>query len=225
MYVKPSLTGCLLLVLALVCGTEGTAPAQPATKPSETDVNALVLRIANSYPDGGTYRRDWGAGSGSPDEITHAGVVILPADEGGTYCCGFTLSVVMRAMEELNLLEQKTPEQVKRFQKLWYGSTSEDRQRLVTYAVEDLGVGREVNADEAKPGDFLQLWRTNKSGHSVVFTGWLTDGQGKRIGVKYRSSQGGTDGIGNAEERFAGHGGKVDAQKLHFARLRAPESN
>lgn len=221
---KNSLTHSILLALVVIFGTSGVAPAPPATKPSVPDVNTLILRIADSYPDGGAYRRDWGAGSGSPDEIRHAGVVILPADKGGTYCCGFTLSIVMRAMEELNLLEGKTAEEVKRFQKLWYGSTPEDRQRLVTYAVEDLGVGREVSRDDAKPGDFLQLWRTNKSGHSVVFTGWLTDEQGRRIGVKYRSSQGGTDGIGNAEELFAGHGGKVDIQKLHFARLNAPKS-
>ena len=201
-------------------------PAQPpSTRPATraADPRRLVLDIARSYPDGGVYRRDWSKGTGSPEEIRHGGELILAADDGGTYCCGYTLAVVMRAMNELGLLEEKSAAQMRRFQKLWYGATSEDRRRLVAYAVEDLGVGREVERAEARPGDFLQLWRTDGSGHSVVFLGWETDGSGQRVGVRYRSSQGSTHGIGDATERFAHHGGRVDPQSLHFARLNASQ--
>lgn len=212
-----------LLALCLLLPTVALADptTQPATQPVSQDPNELILRIANSYTDGGGYRRNWGGGSGSPDAIRHGGVTILKADTGGTYCCGYTLAVVVRAMNELNLLEGKTPEQLKRFQKLWYGATAEDRERLVSFAVEDLGVGREVPADEAKAGDFLQLWRTNKSGHSVIFLGWLTDDQGRRIGIRYRSSQGSTDGIGDTTEKFVAFGGRVMPSRLYFARLGA----
>ena len=32
-----------------------------------------------------------------------------------------------------------------------------------------------------RPGDFLQFWRTNKSGHSVVFLEWVEE-DGRRLG-------------------------------------------
>lgn len=227
-----ALLGTALLVPAAV-GQDQDPATQPATRPAipgyPEDVpadlprqNELVLETAYSYPPGGGYRRDWGGGTGTPDELRHDDQVILARDEGGTYCCGYTLAIVMRVMNELGLLEGRSYDEVKRFQKLWYGSTAEDRERLVSYAVEDLGVGQEVPEDEALPGDFLQFWRTNKSGHSVVFLGWLTDDQDRRIGVRYHSSQGSTDGIGDHSERFAEHGGKVDPERLYFARLNPP---
>ncbi|TWT88999.1 hypothetical protein Mal64_24900 [Pseudobythopirellula maris] len=182
-----------------------------------------VLEVARSYPDGGGYDRSW-KGSGSPDEIRHAGEVILPAAENGTFCCGYTLAVAMRVAEQRGLLVGKTPDQVRRFQKLWFGSTEEDREVLCAFAAKDLGVGREVPLKEAEPGDFVQLWRTSGSGHSVVFLDWARNDNGQIVGFRYRSSQGSTDGIADKTEYLADSPGRVSGvvrERTHACRLNA----
>lgn len=179
-----------------------------------------VLAAAQAIPDGGTYV--WANGSGSPRDIRHDGEVILKAQEKGTYCSGFTFCVAMEAARERGLLQGKSAEAVRQFQKEWYGSTKEAAERQCALAVEQLGIGREVKSlADAQPGDFMQLWRTNKSGHSVLFLDWVRDGD-QVVGIKYRSSQKSTDGVGDRVEYFAdapGHDGKVDRRRTYVARL------
>jgi hypothetical protein len=189
------------LVLALVVAARG----------------GTTIEIARSFPDGGGYQ--W-KGTGVPEEILFKGERILAKGER-TYCSGFTFAVVMKAAAERRLLQDKSVEQVRRFQKQWYGATEESSETQCAYAVEALGIGRSVSPEEAQPGDFLQLWRTNGSGHSVLFLDWVVQ-DGRRIGVKYRSSQTATNGIGDHTEYFvavAEKNGKVDPQRLYFARL------
>jgi hypothetical protein len=176
-----------------------------------------VVAVARAFPDGGGY--EW-KGSGVPEDVRFNDKVIL-AKGKATYCSGFTFAVAMKAAAERGLLKNKTIEQVRGFQKDWYGATKESGETQCAYALEKLGIGQPVAAKEAKPGDFLQLWRTNKSGHSVVFLDWVTDG-GRPIGVKYRSTQTLTNGIGDRVEYFTdtpGKKGLVDSKRLHFARL------
>jgi hypothetical protein len=176
-----------------------------------------VVDIARDFKDGGGYK--W-KGSGVPQEIQFKGERILPKGEA-TYCSGFTFTVVMKAAEERGLLRDKSVEQIRAFQKEWYGATKESGETQCAIAVERLGIGKPVSAEKARAGDFLQLWRTNKSGHSVVFLEWVKDGK-QSIGLKYRSSQTSTDGIGDRVEYFAGvpkKDGKVDAERIYFCRL------
>ncbi|MEO0529042.1 MAG: hypothetical protein AAF266_00545 [Planctomycetota bacterium] len=176
-----------------------------------------VLSIARSYADGGGYNRTW-AGSGTPEAVTHDGRQVLAEGTGGTYCCGYTFAVAMQAAERRGLLDGRSFDDVKRFQKLWYGATDADDDTLVVLAAETLGIGEGVALDDARPGDFVQLWRTGGSGHSVVFLDWLEE-DGRRVGFRYRSSQGSTDGIGDATERFSDAGGRVLRDRTHAARL------
>jgi hypothetical protein len=186
-----------------------------------TGPNSDVLKIAYEFKDGGHYNRAW-KGSGSPEEIRFKGEKILSAAEGGTYCCGYTFAVVMRAAEARGLLRDKTPEQIRRFQKEWYGATNADKDKLCALALPNLGIGREVPFDEAKPGDFCQFWR-GKGGHSVIFLNWIEE-NGEKIGIRYRSSQTSTDGIGDRNEYFkAVHGQKdpLNRDRTYFGRLNA----
>lgn len=179
-----------------------------------------VLSVARSYADGGGYNRKW-SGSGSPEAITHDGRRVLAAGEGGTYCCGYTFAVAMKVAQQRGLLEGKSFDDVKRFQKLWYGATDADDKTLVVLAAETLGVGRGVPLEEAQPGDFVQLWRHGGSGHSVVLLGWVEE-EGRKVGVRYRSSQGSTDGVGDAVEYFAdapGERGRVLRDETFACRL------
>lgn len=42
------------------------------------------------------------------------------------------------------------------------------------------------NLYEAIPGDFVQFWRTNKSGYSVIFLEWEKNAN-EIVGIKYWS--------------------------------------
>jgi hypothetical protein len=202
------------------------AAAAPSTRPASSSLASdVVLRVARGYADGGGYNTKW-AGSGTPEEIRFNGERVLGKGAAGTYCCGFTFAVAMRAGGEMKLFEGKSLAQVKRFQKEWYGAVDEPeiREKQCALAVGNLGVGRQVSADEAMPGDFMQFWRTPKGGHSVIFLGWI-ETDGKRIGFKYRSSQGSTKGIGDNEEYFSDSGvekARVLRDRVYFGRFTKP---
>jgi cell wall-associated NlpC family hydrolase len=177
-----------------------------------------VLQIARSFSDGGQYK--W-KGSGTPEAIVFKEETILSASAEGTYCSGFTFAVVMRAAARRGLLEDKTVDQIRRFQKQWYGATKESAEVQAAFAMENLGIGRTVSHEEARPGDFLQFWREDKSGHSVVFLAWIEE-DGRKAGFRYRSTQKSTDGIGDRTEYFSDSPdgrGRVARDRTYFARL------
>jgi hypothetical protein len=188
-----------------------------------TAENTDVLEIARSYRDGGGYDSSW-KGSGVLAEIRFKDERIL-AKGNGSYCCGFTFAVAMDSAASRGLLRDKSVDEVRAFQKRWYGATEESREIQCALAVEMLGIGERVDVEKARAGDFLQFWRTNKSGHSVVFLGWIEEG-GERVGFRYRSSQGSTKGIGDRVEYFAGVEGKdgaVDPKRMYFCQLNEAE--
>lgn len=183
-----------------------------------------VVAVARSFPDGGGYDKKW-QGHGVPRDVVFQGATILSRAKSseGTYCCGFTFLVAMTVAEPRGLLEGKAVAQVRQFQQEWFGATSASRRKQCALAVTTLGIGREVPFAEAAAGDFVQLWRTDGSGHSVVFLGWVEEG-GRRVGLRYRSSQGSTNGIGDCVEYFAGaegRQGRVDSSDGYAARLSA----
>jgi hypothetical protein len=211
-----------LLVAVLLLGPPLAGAEKIEPDATELPLNQAVLNVSQAYPDGGEYNGAW-TGSGTPEQIDHQGQRILAAGTGGTYCSGFTFATVMKTAREAGLLEGKSVEQVRRFQKEWYGAVQEPemREKQCALAVGNLGIGRQVSPEEAEPGDFAQFWRA-RSGHSVVFLGWVYDPNGNRAGLKYRSSQGSTGGIGNKIEFFrdsAAGEGHVDPERIYFARL------
>lgn len=181
-----------------------------------------VLGAALAFGLGGGYDTKW-TGTGVPEEVMHRGDRVLAKSASGTYCCGFTFAVAMRVLAAGSALDGKSVADVRAFQKAWYGATKETAERQCAQAVEGLGVGREVPLDEARAGDFAQLWRVSKqpSGHSVLFLAWI-ELEGRRVGFNYLSSQGSTNGIGYSAEYFADAElgkGRVDRTRLYFARL------
>lgn len=213
-----------LSTLFLVClfGSNASAASEIRADKTNLPMNRAVLKIAHDFKDGGAYNTKW-TGSGTPERIEHLGERILAEGTGGTYCSGFTFNVAMKTAEKLGLLKGKSVDEVRKFQKNWYGAVSDKtmREKQCSLAVGELGIGKEVSSDEAQPGDFAQFWRS-KSGHSVVFLGWLLDKDGQRTGLKYRSSQGSTNGIGNHIEYFNNSKvgkGTVDPSRIYFARF------
>lgn len=221
---RPARVALLALAcLVLACAAPRSLHAEDD---APADLNTQVLEEANRHAGGG-YNSRWG-GSGTMQEIRFKDQRILSAGEGGTYCCGYTFNVFMNVAQAHRLLDDLTVAQVRALQKHWYGSVPNSheqaeliRETQIRYAVTLLGIGTGVEPEDARPGDFLQFWR-QRSGHSVVFLGWVVE-DGRAVGVRYRSSQGATDGIGEHTERFAGHGGSVDPDRMYFARLHAPD--
>jgi len=128
--------------------------------------------------------------------------------EQRTYCCGLTLEVFARAYDQwlqssgASREASLTAENWQEFQRLWFVpevNASGPSAALVAY-----GLGREIERSEVLPGDFVQIWRRQGSGHSVIFMDWVVDETtGEVIGFDYWSTQPGTDGISLNTEHFA----------------------
>lgn len=210
-------TRIYLALTLLATGSAGCGEPPAAAYLEQPGAAADVLKIAYSYSSGGRYLlRD----TGVPEDIRHKGALILPKDPRGTYCCGFTYAVAMRAAQQRGLLDDVSVEQARRFQKEWYGATGKTAEKQASAAVVNLGIGTEVSLDDARAGDFVNFVREGKTGHSVVLLRWIRR-NGKIIGIQYRSSQPSTDGIGDGIEFLsdAGAGGEISPKRIYVARL------
>ncbi len=58
------------------------------------------------------------------------------------------------------------------------------------------GLGDRVELKDAQPGDFMQIWRTTKSGHSVIYLSH------NEKSITYWSTQTATNGIGERTEQL-----------------------
>ncbi len=212
-------TRVLLAMVLLAVGLQSSIVRAEESESGESKHANDALKIAYAYADGGGYI--WKDSTGVNETLEFDGKTILKKQPEGTYCCGFTFQVAFRLAEHRGLFEGKTYEEVKKFQREWYGTSKESGETQCTMAMEHLGVGHAVTHDEARPGDFGNFWRT-KGGHSIIFLSWITDDAGNRIGLKYRSSQGSTDGIGDNTEYFDGHGGKVVPERIYLCRFNEP---
>lgn len=164
-------------------------------------LSSRVLELVRSLPEGGGYNAS-GAGSGTLRAVTVNSKQLLPAGTEGTYCSGITFQVLVEALQPDGLVgfEQR---QLRELQNDWYGRTQEAAEKQCVYALEKFALGYEVAADQALAGDFVQFWRKN-SGHSAIFLGWVLDPSGRRIGLRFRGSQGSTKGIADRTEFFIG---------------------
>ena len=202
-----------------IAATLGAARLLRGSNESSTDED--VLRNARTIPDGGGYYLQ---GSGVPDAIHHKNVLILPKGTRGTYCCGFTLYVAMQVAQQRGLLQDKEPRAVKQFQRHWYGTTPASAERQIVVAMESLGIGKQVDPHEARPGDFVMFWRAGtgeQSGHQVIFLEYVRH-DGVIVGVRYRGSNATTDGVGDATEYFTSaryEGASIDPTRFYVARL------
>lgn len=180
------------------------------------DLNNRVLEIANSY-EGGGYK--WSS-TGVPKTLVFKEQEILKKSKQGTFCSGYTFMVAFDALEETNKLDNLEVSDIKWLQRNWYGTNEKSAETQCLYSLEKLKLGVNVSHQEAKAGDFVQFWRNNKSGHSVVFLDWIKNEQGNITGIKYRSTQKSTDGIGNRTETIGDAEKDIDINRLYVVRLK-----
>ena len=181
--------------------------------PDSTD----VMEVANSW-EGGGYVWGGGTGLGIPlmwiNPKTGKEEVLKDKQDKGTYCSGYVLQVGYIVAKNRKILQNKTKPQLLTFIKEWYQSYP----KTCVTAIINLGIGNEIKLEDAEEGDFCQLWRTNDSGHNVIFKKFLYKDE-KIIGIEYRSTQPKTNGIGDNKEYFTNGGGKIKKDSTYFVRL------
>jgi plastocyanin len=188
-------------------------------------MEGLVLGLIQSYPVDGTYTFKWTLepeATGVTRDLFYNGQLILAKQKGqACYCCGITFEVFHVLLEQLlaknRIRFPLSVDAYKKFRKDWYCATQEsDMERGVQKALVSTDLGTAIDIIDAQVGDFVQFWRKNGSGHSVIF---LSHVEGTR-GIKYWSSQNATNGIGTNIEYFDDCGGNVLRGRTYVARLK-----
>lgn len=180
--------------------------------------NRRVIELAQKYPIEGSYT--WPAEPPGTHGVTQdlfLGKKKIAKASEGSHCVGITFEVFWRAL----LLQPGgaagaglDEKQAKDLLRLWF--VPDLGGRGVAEALPLYRLGKVLPAEEALPGDFVQAWMFDGSGHSFVFVGWVYNESQQRVGVRYWSSQPWTDGIGIAEHPI-GEGG-IDMSQFYVAR-------
>lgn len=188
--------------------------------------NASIVRILKTYPTDGSHDYWWpkrGEGNydGATTDIVVNGQTVMTGEpKGRTFCCGLTLEVYYRYLQSAPKLSTASAAlDHKDFKGNWFCKEINSPGPLDALSKYQLGTAI-TNWDEARPGDFVQLWRTNRSGHSVIFINWVYSSKGDKIGIQYWSTQIPTSGIGYRTELFGNMPGVglVDPDRLSIAR-------
>ncbi len=197
-----------------------------------SDWNQVMLDIMETYPTDGTYTYDWSdAGHGTTMDIFYDGERVASAGPGSTsFCCGVTFELYLRAFAQIDeevggdgLLNGMTVDDVLDFRRDWFVRDLWGDGPGI--ALDNYGLGEPVSDwDEILPGDPLQFWRFNGSGHSVIFVTWATDTDGTIVGVDYWSTQPSTDGIGFQREYFGVSGSDIDPAHFYASRAWMPDA-
>ncbi|MHC4607570.1 MAG: hypothetical protein ACYTAF_11685 [Planctomycetota bacterium] len=170
------------------------------------DLNALVLDVLREYPADGSYGYFWpkeGAWEGTTKDVVYGGRKLATGDpQRRSYCCGLMFEVYVEALVRAHggPAPGVTADDLHELRLRMFGDSKQkpERRRLVQFALESTGLGRAVDPTDARPGDFVQFWRSNGTGHSAVFLGWTDDG-----GIRYWSTQESTGGIAEKTEEPA----------------------
>lgn len=225
---KRHLLGLTLLAAVLVVAVSCARSPQPlgTVDPLQIDgslpeFNRLVLEEIATYRMDGTHGYWWPNARqmretlgedarfhGVTRDLYLGGQRVAHGEpDGRTFCCGVTLEAFHAAY--LRWIEENgepggtalTPENWADFMRYWF--VLEKNGPGPSLALEEFGLGRTINPEDALPGDFVQIWRRQGSGHSVIFLSWVRDEEGEISGFRYWSSQPGTDGIRPTIEYFA----------------------
>ncbi len=179
------------------------------------NMNSLIIHEAQKYQGGG-YVWD---GTGVLKSLSYKDSVYLEQSDSGSYCSGFTLTLAFEVLKKNNKLSPELMSNFYNFYRSWYGVPVESREKQCVFAINKYKIGKEITLEQAKPGDFIQFWRNNKSGHSVVFLAWEINDKNEIIGVHYKSSQKLTYGVGDRCEFIGAHEEYINPKRIYISRL------
>lgn len=198
------------------------------------ELNPHVLAVLRTYPTDGTHRYHWpkeGEWRGNARTLRYGDEMLCAGDpQGRCHCSGLTFEVFVQAWQAWAHAHGTAAdprwlgadlEAVHRLQTQWFGSP-QDRTTIRTAFVENRLGTCLTDPEQAQPGDFVQLWRHDGSGHCAVFLAWERDAAGARTGVRYWSTQASTNGIGERSEFFGTEGKAVKTDELYLCRAGMP---
>lgn len=176
--------------------------------PKLPEPNRSIVILLLQYPASGQHTYWWprkgeeSYDGSTTDVILNGRIVMRGEQKTRTFCCGLTLEVFYKYLHsQAALTEQIAQENFDEFKRYWFCREIFSPGPLDAMTTYSVGIAVE-NPEDALPGDFIQIWRQNKSGHSVIFVNWLRDTQGNRVGLQYWSTQPATNGIGFHSELF-----------------------
>jgi uncharacterized protein YgiM (DUF1202 family) len=211
-------------------------PAPPAAPPVsstyDTNLNDYVQQVIGTY--NGYYpfllNTDYANYNGVTENLYFGGKLLAKAHPSGnraSHCVGITFEVFFKAMQARNQklglaaddFNGMTFDELFDFLLTWYVANGNKRVSNIEVAVEKYGLGKRVaRFEEARSGDFMDLSRSNGTGHTVVFQNWVRNNSGHITGVRYWSSQ--SSGIGFNTEYFDTSGrGNVLSNQVYIARV------
>jgi len=126
-----------------------------------------------------------------------------------TFCCGVTLEVFFKVfLKHTKFAQYASIDSMLALKRDWFCEKhanhtpgDETFKQGCMNALISRGLGIKINSIyEARKGDFIQFWRTNGTGHSVIFLGLCDDNER----FEYWSSQRSTNGIGVNRETISG---------------------
>ncbi|MCF7833334.1 MAG: T9SS type A sorting domain-containing protein [Candidatus Marinimicrobia bacterium] len=195
--------------------------------------NDYVLDVLKEYHRDGRYPYSWVSGyHGVSRNLYYKGTRIAKANADSshsTYCSGVTFEVYFRSMSRLNQdlgfgedINGMSASNFSSFISIWFvQSLNGDGPGL---ALEAYGLGEKIEKmKDVQKGDFVQIWRTSGSGHSVIFINWTTNASGDTTGMRYWSTQTSTNGVNYNTEYFDGLGGNIDKAITYYSRAFKPE--
>ena len=200
---------------------------------SEINFNDYVIEVLEEYPRDGRYPYSWISGyHGVTRDLYYKGAKIAKANSDSshsTYCSGITFEVYFRSMKRLNQdlgrsedINGMSTSNLTDFISKWF--VAQDSRRGPGLALESYGLGERIyDMNDVQKGDFVQIWRTTGSGHSVIFINWTTNTAGDTTGMRYWSTQTSTSGVNYNTEYFSGSGGSVDKAHTYYSRAFKPQ--
>lgn len=171
-------------------------------------LNSHVLARVRLYPAGGSVtmvpRQRQANSMGVTRDIFYLGEKFWEGDPEHAHCSGLIFEVYLGACEDWSRettgsarfsLPGVDLNSFRALQRAFYGT--DGNERTLVDALVSRGLGIEVlDPEDARPGDLVQFWRLDGTGHSVVFLDWIRDGAQQINGLRFWSIQGG--GIGEA---------------------------
>ena len=213
---------------------DATVSIEEAKQFQTPSFNTYLLNTLESYERDGTYPYSWVSGyKGVSRDLYYQGTKIAnanPDSSHSTYCCGLSYEVYYRTIMHILAEQELKPElngmkasDFENFISLWFvQETKGDGPGL---ALEAYGLGKKIDKmHDVEAGDFVQIWRSSGSGHSVIFIEWVINEAGDTTGMTYWSTQPKTNGVNYNTEYFDGYGGKIDPTITHYSRAFMPQN-
>lgn len=197
------------------------------------DLNEYILLTAGNYPMDGSYSCMVGEEVNKTLGVTqniyyHGKLVAKGDDRNRSYCVGLIFEVYMKSCQAYAEAMGKpsfklgniTTDDFNIFRKNFYGVDGNKRTFVRTLVEQNLGY--EVNDIKlAQPGDLIQFWRHNGSGHAVIFKHLEVDSNGNPSKLFYWSVQQ-SSGISDNSENFGNYRNDIDLNRVYIVRSQAP---